>query len=67
MTPDDLKKYFGNSYQFEKQTKMSGASYRNWMKWGYVPEGSQYKIQRLTKGALIAEWKDDDENKPGED
>lgn len=56
MTPQDLVKYFKNSYQFHKQTKMSGCSYLNWLKWGYVPEGSQYKIERLTNGALKTEW-----------
>ncbi len=61
MTPDDVVKYFGNGYQFKKRTKMSDCSYRNWIKWGYIPEGSQYKIERLTKGALKAEWADKDE------
>ncbi|CAB4151888.1 DNA-binding transcriptional regulator Cro [uncultured Caudovirales phage] len=56
MTPNDVKKYYGNSYQFKKKTKMSDASFRNWMKWGFVPENSQYKLERLTNGCLKAEW-----------
>ena len=58
MKPDDVKQYFGNSYQFKKKTGMSDASFRNWMKWGFVPEASQYKIERLTKGKLKTEWSD---------
>lgn len=61
MTPEDLITYYGNSYKFSKITKMSSASFRNWMKWGYVPEASQYKIERLTKGALKTQWSTDDD------
>ncbi len=56
MTAEEVKNYFGNSYQFKKKTGMSDASFRNWMKWGFVPEGSQYKIERLTGGQLKTEW-----------
>ena len=61
MTTDDLKKYYGNSYQFKKRTGMSDASFRNWLKWGFVPEASQYKIERLTNGELKTEWSKKDE------
>lgn len=63
MTPDDLVKYYGNSYQFKKKTKMSDASFRNWQKWGFVPEASQYKIERLTNGELKTEWTKDNDAK----
>lgn len=56
MTIDDVRNYYGNSYQFKKRTKMSDATFRNWMKWGYVPEDSQYKLERLTQGELKTEW-----------
>lgn len=56
MTPDDVKQYFGNSYQFKKRTNMSDATFRNWMKWGFVPEDSQYKLERLTNGELKTQW-----------
>lgn len=56
MTPEDVKKYYGNSYQFMKITKMSDGSFRNWIKWGFVPEDSQYKLERLTNGELKTEW-----------
>jgi len=56
MTPEDVRTYYGNSYQFMKKTGMSDATFRNWMKWGFVPEESQYKLERLTKGELKTEW-----------
>lgn len=31
-------------------------SLRNWIKWGYIPEGSQYKLERLSGGQLKTEW-----------
>lgn len=61
MTPEDVRQYFRNSYQFKKRTKMSDATFRNWMKWGFVPEDSQYKLERLTKGELKTEWTNNDE------
>lgn len=56
MTPQQVKEYFGNYYQFKKKTGMSSSSLINWMQWGYIPEASQYKIERLTKGELKTEW-----------
>ncbi len=61
MTVEEVREYFGNSYQFKKRTKMSDASFRNWMRWGFIPEGSQYKLERLTKGELKTEWSKGDE------
>lgn len=56
MTPEDVCKYYKNSYQFHKITGMSHASLRNWVKWGYVPEASQYKLERITNGELKTQW-----------
>jgi hypothetical protein len=62
MTPQEVWDYFGNSYQFKKKTGISDASLRNWMSWGFIPENSQYKIERLTKnnpkGQLRTQWTD---------
>ena len=55
MTPQQVWDYYGSSYKFHKQTGMSNASIVNWMKWGYVPEDSQYRLERLTEGALKRE------------
>jgi hypothetical protein len=58
MTPKDVKKYYKNGYQFHKETGMSHSTYMNWMKWGFVPEMSQLKLEKLTEGKLKAEWKE---------
>lgn len=59
MTPKEVKKYFKSGYRFHKETGMSHSTLMNWIKWGFVPEGSQYKIERLTGGALKSEWNKD--------
>jgi len=56
MTPEDVYKYYGSRYNFAKKTGMSHSTLSNWMKWGYVPIESQYKVERLTKSALKVEW-----------
>ncbi len=57
MSPDEIKKYYGDScYIFHKKTGMSAASLCNWLRWGYVPFTSQAKLQQLTKGGLKATW-----------
>lgn len=62
MTPGDVKKFYKSLYGFKKATGMSANSLFNWLKWGYVPEGSQYKIERLSNGALKTEWSKVDED-----
>jgi|GEM_PF-1927981 len=52
MTPDEVKKYYGNGYRFAKETGMSNVSFANWIKWGFVPRGSQLELERITKGKL---------------
>lgn len=39
---------------------MSAASLGNWLKWGFIPEPSQLKLERITNGELKAEWKEHD-------
>ena len=58
MKPEDVKKYYGSQYNFRKVTGMSTCTLGNWLKWGRVPENAQYKLERLTKGALKTEWTD---------
>ena len=52
MTCEEVRAYYGNSYQFKKKTKMSDATFRNWMKWGFIPENAQYKLEYITGGKL---------------
>lgn len=56
MKPEDVKKYYGSGYNFSKKTGMSPTSFGNWMKWGFVPEWSQFKIEKLTNGELKSDW-----------
>jgi len=56
MKPEDVKTYYRSQYNFGKETGMSAATLGNWLRWGYVPEESQYKVERLTKGKLKTEW-----------
>lgn len=61
MKPEDVKKYYGSQYKFNKITGMSVCTLGNWLKWGYVPEDAQYKLERLTGGKLKTEWTKPDE------
>lgn len=61
MKPEDVKNYYGSQYSFNKVTGMSGSTLGNWLKWGYVPEDAQYKLERITKGALKAETQENKE------
>ena len=65
MTPDDVLKKYGSQYNFHKETGMSHRSLGHWLKWGYVPENSQYKLERITKGELKTEWTEEPQDKAG--
>ena len=65
MKPEDVLKKYGSQYQFHKETGMSHSSLGLWLKLGYVPEASQYKLERLTKGELKTEWTQEHQEKAG--
>lgn len=56
MKPDDIKNYYKTKYNFHKQTGMSPNTLGNWLKWGFVPEAAQYKLERITNGLFKTEW-----------
>jgi hypothetical protein len=56
VTPLDVKTYYRSQYNFQAKTGMSSATLGNWLKWGFVPEASQYKLERLTDGLLKTQW-----------
>ena len=56
MKPEDVKKYYGNQYNFRKITGMSSSTLGNWLRWGFIPEAAQYKLERITNGELKTEW-----------
>lgn len=60
MKPNDVKDYYGSQYKFAKETGMSKSTLGNWLKWGFVPEDAQYKLERITKGKLKTEWTKDE-------
>jgi ABC-type long-subunit fatty acid transport system fused permease/ATPase subunit len=57
MTFDDIKNYFGSSYAFYKKTRMAHTNYIHWQRKGYVPYMTQKRIEEITKGALVADYK----------
>jgi len=63
MKPKEVKKYYKSQYNFHKMTGMSGCTLGNWLKWGFIPEASQYKIERLTNGKLKTEWTKNEDKK----
>ena len=58
MKPNDVLTFYGTQYRFGKETGMSPNTLGNWLKWGFIPEDSQYRLERITKGALKTEWSD---------
>jgi hypothetical protein len=54
MTLQEVLNHYGTGYKFAKATKISTNSFYDWVKRGYIPIGSQMKIERLTKGLLKA-------------
>ena len=57
MSPEEIKNFYRSNYNFAKSTGMSASSLHNWLKWGFVPEGQQCKLEMLTNGALKAQLK----------
>jgi hypothetical protein len=61
MTPNDVLNYFKSQYNFNKVTGMSHSLLAYWIKRGKIPEGAQYKLERITEGALKTDWSKKDE------
>lgn len=61
MKPEDILKHYGTKYRFNKETGIAAATLLNWIKWGRIPEESQYRVERITKGLFKTEWTKDDE------
>ena len=58
MNLQDIINEYGTSYQFEKITGMSHASFLNWKKKGYIPFRTQVLLERMTEGRLKASESD---------
>ena len=58
MTLDEIKQFFGTSYNFNLATGWSHTCYINWARKGYVPIKSQMKLEAFTMGKLKASLTD---------
>ena len=54
MTLDEIKQYYGTTYQFKKKTGMHHSSFLNWERQGFIPIKTQLKLEELTNGELKA-------------
>ncbi len=61
MTPKNVRDYYGSQYNFRKMTGMSASTLGNWLRWGFVPQNAQYRLEHLTKGELKTEWMKDEQ------
>ena len=55
LTPQELKKHYKSNYRFAKETGYAPNTLRHWLRRGYVPEGAQLILERITKGLFKAE------------
>lgn len=55
MKPQEILNHYGTMYRFHKETGIAASSLGNWIKWGYVPEMAQYKLEHITNGLFKAE------------
>ncbi len=55
MTIQELKDYFVTGYRFQQATNITSVSFQNWIKWGYIPIKSQFKVEKLTNGKFKAD------------
>ena len=59
MTLDELKKMYKNGSDFEQQTGLVHQNWMNWNKRGSIPIRAQIRLEKITKGALVARIQDD--------
>jgi hypothetical protein len=58
MKLDEAVNYFGNMYRLSKECGFSLATPYSWRLRGHIPFESQYKIEKVSKGALKAKLED---------
>lgn len=56
MKAEEVLKYFGSYYRFNKVTGMSPSTLKNWVDKGHVPKNAQYRIEHITSGHLKTDW-----------
>ena len=50
MTLAEVLAFYKTAHKFEKETKMSHNSIKNWERLGYIPFASQRKLEQLSNG-----------------
>lgn len=56
MKIEEVRGYFENNWtRAMRALKLGANSYQNWLRIGYIPIPTQLKIEKATKGALVAE------------
>lgn len=55
MTLDEVVAYFGSGYAVCNVLMLKQQNFTHWKKRGYIPEVHQFRLEKLTNGALKAE------------
>jgi hypothetical protein len=55
MSPDEVRQFYKTNYNFHKSTGIAANTLANWLRNGYIPEGQQCKLEKLTNGVLKAD------------
>jgi len=58
MTTDDVYEFFGSGWKASCAIGITKSAFSAWIKRGYIPLKQQIRIQKITKGKLIALEKD---------
>ena len=56
MTLDEVKNFFGSSYEFSKKTGMAHTNYLNWKRKGYIPYVTQQRLHEISHGKLLVKY-----------
>lgn len=65
MTTDDVYQFFGSAVKASYAIGITRAAFSAWIKRGFIPIEQQKKIEKITKGKLIA--RKEDAKKPNSD
>lgn len=55
MTPEEVLDFYKTKYAFNKKTGMNINALRYWIKTGFIPLATQYKLEGCTNGKLTAQ------------
>src|SRR3990167_4107080 len=55
---EELALMFENGHDFSRKTGLPHGNFHNWKKWGYIPIGSQIRLQGILGGELKANFDD---------